>query len=305
MIQRKYWLTLILLCVLGAAATTGATQDSGASAAVAPKAHAPSRGRAYPALPDWFGQWEIVGMTPGATGGFVQPTQEVMQEIAKWGPPPYNPRMGAVFQATASRGPPTSFTHPLCTFGFPMVMLSSPLMFEILPTPKETNMVFSGREIRHIYTDGRPHPAKDDLWPTYWGDSIGHWEGQTLVIDTIEVSSPFAPGMTLIIAFGGADNHGALVAILSPEAHFIERIRMTDKDHLEDRMTIMDPLNFVAPWHVIRQYQRVAQIHRMVHEDCEGEERNPIVNGQYTLAPPPPNPQQPPMAPPPQGSAPH
>ena len=77
------------------------------------------------------------------------------------------------------------------------------------------------------------------------------------------------------------------VAFLSPDAHFIERLRMTDKDHLEDQMTIIDPANLKAPWHLSRTYQRVKNIDRMVYEDCEGEERNPIVDGKFTLTPPP------------------
>jgi hypothetical protein len=171
-----------------------------------------------------------------------------------------------------------------------MLMVFSPLMFEILTTPEETAMIFSGREIRHIYTDGRPHTAKDALWPTSWGDSIGHWEGQTLIIDTIEVSNP--PGLgggdgPVIVAGGGDSDEYALVAVLSAEAHFIERIRMLDKNHLEDQMTIVDPRNFTAPWHITRQYRRVARLNRMVHEDCEGEERNPVVDGRFTLTPPP------------------
>ena len=171
-------------------------------------------------------------------------------------------------------------------------MLDSPLMFEILPTPKETTLIFSSREIRHVYTDGRPHTPKEDLWATPWGDSIGHWEGQTLVIDTIAVKSPFASSESegvAVLAFG--DVEGAqTITILSSQAHFIERIRMLDKDHLEDQMTVIDPTNFTAPWHVSRTYERVAHINRMVYEDCEGEERNPVVNGRFTLAPPPPAP---------------
>jgi hypothetical protein len=75
---------------------------------------------------------------------------------------------------------------------------------------------------------------------------------------------------------------------LSPDAHFVERIRMLDHDRLENQMTIVDPANLTAPWHLSRTYRRVTQIHRMVYEDCEGEERNPIVDGKFTLTPPPP-----------------
>ena len=95
------------------------------------------------------------------------------------------------------------------------------------------------------------------------------------------------PRVLFLPTAGGDSDEYALIAVLSPEAHFIERVRMLDKDHLEDRMTIIDPKNFTAPWHISRQYSRVTRIHRMVHEDCEGEERNPVVNGRFTLTPPP------------------
>lgn len=72
---------------------------------------------------------------------------------------------------------------------------------------------------------------------------------------------------------------------------------MIDKDHLEDQMTVVDPTSFTAPWHVSRTYQRVAHINRMIYEDCEGEERNPVVNGRFTLAPPPSEKPQPAAAP--------
>jgi hypothetical protein len=54
------------------------------------------------------------------------------------------------------------------------------------------------------------------------------------------------------------------------------------------KRSVIDPINFTAPWHLCRTYRLVAHVHRMVYEDCEGEERNPIVNGRFTLAPPPP-----------------
>ena len=58
-------------------------------------------------------------------------------------------------------------------------------MFEVLIQPKLTVMIFSNHEVRHIYTDGRRHPGADELWPTPEGDSIGHWQNDTLIVDTI------------------------------------------------------------------------------------------------------------------------
>ncbi|MEJ0007588.1 MAG: hypothetical protein WDM77_14790 [Steroidobacteraceae bacterium] len=79
-------------------------------------------------------------------------------------------------------------------------MIETPLMFEAIPSPKETVIVFSGREIRHIYTDGRPHTSQGrPCGPTPWGDSIGHWVGDTLVVDTIQVQSPFSPPGSAVI----------------------------------------------------------------------------------------------------------
>jgi hypothetical protein len=309
MIHCKCPAALLLLSVFGAIAVTSAAQESATSAPAAPQAHAPSRASGYAALPDWFGQWEIVGVTPDAAGGLEQSIEEVVHAMERWGPPPYKPEMRRMFEQVAAQfqkgneaalaGTPDPGLRQICTsFGYPAVMLTSPLMFEILPTPKETAMIFSAREMRHIYTDGRAHTAKDDLWPTFWGDSIGHWEGRTLVIDTIALSNPHGPGGAGIATTGGDATELRLIAIFSPDAHFIERIRMIDKDHLEDRMTIIDPVMFTAPWHISRQYRRVTHIHRMVHEDCEGEDRNPVVEGRYTIAPPPPAPALQPPPPP-------
>ncbi len=263
---------------------------------------------AQTAMPDWSGQWENVGATPDASGGFNQSLDDVLKNM-QWSPPNRPELQAKLDKIVASerkrleiiaRGEdPGGVDQKACTFGFPSIMLDSPLMFEILPTSKETSLVFSSREIRTVYTDGRPHTPKDDLWATPWGDSIGHWEGQTLVIDTIAVKSPFAPSEAdgvAVLAFG--DVEGAqTVTILSSQAHYIERIRMLDKGHLEDQMTVIDPTSFTAPWHLSRTYQRVTHINRMVYEDCEGEERNPVVNGRFTLAPPPSEKPQPATAP--------
>ena len=250
------------------------------------------------ALPDWSGQWENVGATPDATGGFNQTLEQVLKQM-EWSPP-LNAATKAKVDAmqarerkrlaAVARGEDPGGAFTACTFGYPGLMLDTPLMFEVLITPKETALIFSSREIRHIYTDGRPHTRKEDLWATPWGDSIGHWEGQTLVMDTIAVKDPYGPedSGSDVSAFG--DVEGFLtIGILTQQAHFIERMRMIDPGHLEDQMTIIDPANLTAPWHMRRTYERVAHIHRMVYEDCDGEDRNPVVNGKFTLTPPPPD----------------
>ncbi len=290
---------ILLACVATLVATSVATS-------VATAGTSTSTG-----LPDWSGQWENVGATPDATGGFNQTLEQVLKQM-EWSPP-LNAATKAKVDAmqakerkrleAVARGEDPGGAFTACTFGYPGLMLDTPLMFEVLVTPKETALIFSSREIRHIYTDGRPHTPKDDLWATPWGDSIGHWEGQTLVMDTIAVKDPYGPedSGSAVSAFG--DVEGFLtIGILTQQAHFIERMRMIDPGHLEDQMTIIDPANLTAPWHMKRTYERVAHIHRMVYEDCEGEDRNPVVNGKFTLTPPPPD--TPPSAPAPSGAPP-
>jgi hypothetical protein len=275
MTRRKFILAMAMMaaCAAGVAATGQST-----------------------ALPDWSGLWENVGATPDATGGFNQSLEQVLKDM-EWSPPLNSATKAKVEKMQAgerkrleavARGenPPDAFTA--CTFGYPGLMLDTPLMFEVLITPKETALIFSSREIRHIYTDGRQHTPKDELWATAWGDSIGHWEGDTLVMDTIAVKDEYGPpdSGSAVAAFG--DVEGFLtIGVLSQQAHFIERMRMIDPGHLEDQMTIIDPANLTAPWRMRRTYEHVQHVNRMVYEDCEGEDRNPIVDGKFTLAPPP------------------
>jgi hypothetical protein len=275
--------------------------------AVALTSKAETRSQAFVRLPNWTGQWQGEGDTPDASGGIEESFEQVMESFKPWGSPSYTVQWQAVVDqvnAGARRADEAMRTNDavpstqrMCAFGFPQIMIQSPLMFEALTTPEETALIFSGREIRHIYTDGRAHTPKDELWPTVWGDSIGHWEGQTLVIDTIAVSAPPWAGNSpvSVFVFGATaeGGHFVIIAVFSPEARFSERLRMLDKDHLEDQMTVIDPLALAAPWHLVRNYRRVTTLHRMVHEDCEGEDRNPIVNGRYITTPPPPSPFQP------------
>ncbi len=247
-------------------------------------------------LPDWSGEWQQVGATPNPDGGFDDSLKKVLTEM-DWSPPMKTALQGKIDKIDAAErkemeavlhGANPGGAMVACTFGYPAIMLDSPLMFEAVVSPKETVLVFSSRETRTIYTDGRAHPGKDDLWATAWGDSIGHWEGQTLVIDTIAVQAPSGFGShngTPILAFGGIEQ-SLLITYLSPQAHFVERLRMIDKNHLQDQMTVIDPVNFTKPWHLSRTYERVTTIDRMVYEDCEGYDRNPLVNGHFTIAPP-------------------
>lgn len=190
--------------------------------------------------------------------------------------PPYNDEWEARYQASlknAAAQPALATTTKTCSFAFPGAM-ESPALMQIVVTPEETLFLFATPEIRQIYTDGRSHPAAEDLWPTAMGDSIGHWEGHTLVIETI------ARRTAATIRFSSPQT------TLSKEARFTERIRRVSEDRLENEMTIEDPVTLSRPWVVKLKYRKVTDLDRLPPHDCSENDRNPVVDGKMTIAPP-------------------
>jgi hypothetical protein len=252
---------LRLLSVLLVALLTGPVH--------AAKAPAP-RAAAFAALPNWTGLWETEeAAIYEATGKLVTPKL--------WGTPPYNAEWEKkAGNAGAKAGAILQPAVKLCEkAGFPEVM-EAPVpdrLFEMLVTPEQTLFVFTDSAIRHIYTDGRQHPQADDLWPTPEGNSIGHWDGETLIIDTI------ARKAGLISPLPG-------VADLSEQAHFTERLRLLDADTLQNAMTIDDPQRFSHPWQLLIRYKRAKNVDRMIAVNCSENDRNPVINGDFVIKPP-------------------
>jgi hypothetical protein len=235
--------------------------------------NAPQRVRAFAALPDWTGLWEAeawVGKTVAGPPPGGLPAVLAKASLSK--APPYNAEWEAKYQADLKRAATVAQSAKNCFFPFPMAM-ESPPMFQIVVTPEETLFVLESHDIRHIYTDGRSHPSKDDLWPTRMGWSIGRWEGDTLVVQTISRQADN------LIAF-------ASPALLSEQARFTERIRRTGKDQLENVMTIEDPVALTRPWTVTLKYRRVTDLDALSTFDCYENDRNPVVDGKLTIAPP-------------------
>jgi hypothetical protein len=235
------------------------------------------RAQAFASLPDWRGIWEVEAWTERTAAG--RPAGGIAAVKAKSalaGHPPYKPDWEARYQAglknlDAIRA--SEAQRKVCSFGFP-VMMESPSLFQVVLLPEETMFVFVTQDVRHIYTDGRPHTPKDELWPTRMGDSVGRWEGNTLVIHTIarQATSPIA--------------HASPLSLLSPEARFTERIRRVGPDRLENEMTIEDPVALSRPWKLTLAYRRVTELDRLGNYDCLENDRNPVIDGKLTIAPP-------------------
>ena len=136
-------------------------------------------------------------------------------------------------------------------------------------TPEETVIINAYGESRHIYTDGRPMPPTEDMWPTVWGTSIGRWEGDTLVVETVQVQMPFT-------YFHGAPT-------FSEEARYFERIRL-DGDHLIMEFRVEDPVTLTEPWGATIRYVR-ENYDRMVRMDFSND-RTGFEDGVNTIEPP-------------------
>jgi hypothetical protein len=242
--------------------------------------NSPRRVHAFARLPDWTGLWETaISKDLTTASGASRTAGGVTLQLV--GHPPYNPEWEQKYQAALNNpAAKAALTNTLkgCGEGAPAFVRSfpnimeAPMVFQVVVTPEETLFVMDHGEVRHIYTDHRPHPDKDDLWPTPLGDSVGHWVGQVLVIDTVARSpgpiSMFAPA-----------------AELGEQAHFTERVRQIDQDTLEDQLTIEDPARLVRPWTVTLRYTRVPDLTRFIPYDCEAD-RNPVENGKFTITPP-------------------
>ena len=129
--------------------------------------------------------------------------------------------------------------------GVPAFMVYSrfdPVYF--VQTPKEVLMIFSGdQQVRHVYLD---IPHSEDPKPSWYGESVGHYEGDTLVVDTIGQNTK-----TFV------DNYRTPH---SDKLHVTERWKVTDGGKaLEVNIRVEDPDAFNDPWVEIQHFRRVDQ----------------------------------------------
>ena len=235
--------------------------------AAAQDAAAVSRVEAFAEWPHGPGYWVSEQFANTTIGGFAAPRAAGSPPIMRLSgaEAPWNEE-GRRRQAEAARTRPG---RKATGWGYPM-MMDAATPFQVLITPEETLIVNAYGETRHIYTDGRPMPAAEDMWPTVWGTSIGHWEGDTLVIETVQVKMPYD-------YFHGAPS-------LSEEARYLERIRM-DGDRLVGEFTILDPVTLTEPWKVTINHVREEGFDRMVQMDFSND-RTGVEDGVNTIEPP-------------------
>ena len=205
-------------------------------------------------LPDFSGVWErggggggrgaARGAAPGAGargrgGPSFTPEYEAKRAAAARVPQPED-------NATANCLPP----------GMPGIM-GQPYPMEFLLTPGKVTIVIEAyTQVRHIYTDGRPLPSDPD--PKFFGTSVGRWEGDTLIVETV--------GFSPLTQLTANTPHGDKMRVT-------ERFRLTTPDVMTIETTVTDPEALLAPWTSSRTLVR----HRdwtVAEYICEENNRN-------------------------------
>ena len=215
--------------------------------------------------PDMSGLWSII-QPPGAGAGptfdpvnTYWPAQPARGE-ARFGPMPgtylksipYTPEYQKKYRdfiEETKQGKSRDRFAACEPFGMPRMLGATPVPFDIVQSP---DIMFwyndYGRTERRIFLDGRPHPTEPTptggAGPTYSGHSVGHWEGNTLVVETVNM-------------FAGWFDETP--APYSDKLSLMERIRLVDSNILEDQMTFTDPVALERPWLVTRYYRRTGK----------------------------------------------
>lgn len=208
---------------------------------------------ALDALPDWGGIW-FVTFPPRVAGA----------------PPPPLPKLKGKYKVeyetwrkelVANDGVEKRNRSNCAPPGMPGIMGIPQYPFEFLLTPgRVTINQEAWMQTRKIWTDGRAHQEDPD--PGYMGDSIGHWEGGTLVVDTIGIKDtlPLQNGMS----------H-------SDKLRITERISLspTDPDLLLNETTVTDPEALEEPFTRTIMYRR-DRYGSLLEFQCSENDRNPV-----------------------------
>ncbi len=201
--------------------------------------------------------WAALGKLPDLAGVWEAPRGGA--------PPPASPQLTPPSAAKkreldARNTDDTDAANCLPT-GMPAIM-GHPYPYEFVLSPGKVTIVTEAyMQVRHVYTDGRPLPPDPD--PTFNGTSIGRWQGDTLVVETVG----FSPLTTIARNIPHSD-----------KMRIVERFRLSGPDTMTVETTVTDPEVLAAPWTSVRTLAR--------HRDwtireyiCEENNRN-FLDGQ-------------------------
>jgi len=180
--------------------------------------------------PDWSGIWEVdwrnTRKSPPIPAMKLTPEFQTKLDAFRAGR-----KKGENLQGQAANCVPP---------GLPRIM-TQPYPIEFVFAPgKVVLLIEAYMQFRHIYTDGRKHP--DDPDPTFMGHSTGHWEGDTLVAESV--------GFTESTQLADGVPH-------SDKLRIVERFRRVNPDFMEIQTTLIDPVVLAEPYTSTRSYRHL------------------------------------------------
>jgi hypothetical protein len=223
-----------------------------APAAAFPKGHY----SALNTLPDWGGVWTLNFPAPGAQRERPEPKGQYLTDYKAW-----QAQVQAKHGEVSRNG---SYCRPP---GMPGIMAVGQYPIEFLFTPGRVTIHHEAwMQWRNIWTDGRGHP--DDLDATFSGDSVGHWDGATLVVETIGIKT---------------------LTELTMGVKHSDKLRLTERIHLQqgdpntlvDELTAEDPVALEKPWHNTLTFKR-ARDQNLLEFVCAENDRNPVDESGHT-----------------------
>jgi hypothetical protein len=171
----------------------------------------------------------------------------------------YQPWAAAYAKTLADKNDPTVHCLPTAFGTLSVSLFDVGGVGQIIQTPKFVVMLsetFHGYQI--IPFDGRPH--RDDVPPSYRGDAVGRWEGDTFVVDKTNFTDD-----TWISAEGRVSFH-------SDALHIVERYRRVDAKTLEIEATLEDPKVLTKPWVVPKQTLQLAPFDQLIQLACSDDD---------------------------------
>jgi hypothetical protein len=245
---------MITAALAGALVCLASAQESTAPTA-APKP-APRMADGHPDLSGVWWRGADIGGRPA--GGPAAPPARPAQ------PPPsfssfYQPWAQAHAKTLADKNDPTVHCLPTAFGTLSVSLFDVGGVGQIIQTPKFVVMLtetFHGFQI--IPFDGRPH--RDDVPPSYRGDAVGRWDGDTFVVDKTNFTDD-----TWISAEGRVSFH-------SDALHIVERYRRVDAKTVEIEATLEDPKVLTKPWVVPKQTLHLAPFDQIIQLACSDDD---------------------------------
>jgi hypothetical protein len=224
--------------------------------------------------PDLSGVWwrgADVGGRPSPTAGQAAAPAPGSGAAKGKGAPPvtfaslYQPSAVAKAKTIGDKDDPSLRCVPTAFGTLNVSMFDVGAVAQIVQSPKFVVVLtetYHGFQI--IPTDGRPH--RDAVPPSYRGDAVGHWEGDTLVVDKTNFTDN-----NWISAEGRVSFH-------SDALHIVERYRRLDANTLEIEATLEDPKVLTRPWVVPKQTLVLAPFDQIMELVCSGTETQALMD---------------------------